>query len=222
MLLLLLLVSLALSKWQQNQLDLTYFDGRGRAEQIRLFFADQQVVYNDVRLTGAQFEARKKSFPFGHVPVLNMTVGWYLADTAAIAVWNGKQSELWPMDANEEELLLAYSGASEDLRLQKNDVLGTDTDPVPPDVQTKFLPILQEWLFYFERSMANGPQVGAGPFLLGDLFTPVDCRVWDILDQIYDNLDQHHDVYDAYPHTLAFRNGVAARPNIAAYLRTRK
>lgn len=104
-------------------LDLTYFDGRGRAEQFRLWFADQKQEYRDIRLTGAQFETLKKTFPYGHVPVINSTQinnGNYLADTAGLNVWLGRSTGNWPVDFVKEAILLDYSGASEDLRLSRS------------------------------------------------------------------------------------------------------
>jgi len=218
-----MLILFAIFALAYGVLDLTYFDARGRAEQFRLFFADQKVMYNDIRLTGAQFEARKTSFPWGHVPVVNMTEHpAYLADTAALVVFIGKRHNMWPTDDYTEEMLLDYSGASEDLRLQKNDILGTGDTPVDPNIQKTFLPILQEWLFYMERNLATSPYSNIGPFLLGMMFTPVDCRVWDVMDQIHSNMDKYPNVYDPFVLTQRFRVAVAARPNIAAYLKTRK
>jgi len=197
---------------------LVYFDGRGRGEQHRLFFADQQIAYTDQRLTGAQFMKIKQSLPWGHVPVLNVS-GTVLADTAALNVYLGRQYNLWPSDSFTEQRLVAYASASEDLREQKNEMIGTGWTPVSPDLQRKFLPIVQDWLFYFERNLKS---TGGSPYLCGNLFTPVDCRVWDILDQIAGCMSQYPNLYDNYPMTSGFRKAVATRPNIAQYLKNRK
>jgi len=220
-----MLLFAALIAFTFADLDLTYFDGRGRAEQFRLFFASQQTPYNDIRLSGDQFEKLKKTFPWGHVPVLNSTAHpGYLADTAALNVYLGKVigSGLWPSDLIQEQVLLDYSGASEDLRLSKNSILGTGcgAGPAPPAAQPKFLKVLQDWLFYFERNLkTNGYN---GPFLLGSMFTPVDCRVWDVLDQVQGCMNRYPNLYRAFPYTTNFTSSFANLPNIAAYLRTRK
>jgi len=204
--------------------DLTYFDARGRGEQFRLWFADAQTQYNDIRLSAEQFALLKKTFPWGHVPVINatgITNGMYLADTAALVVWIGRSSGKWPTDGIQEQVLLDYSGASEDLRGLRYSNLGSGcgSGPAPPDQQTKFLPQLQAWLFYMERNIKASSQ---GPYLLGTLFTPVDCRMWDSLDQMYQCMGNYHDAWNNFPRTQAFRSAVASRPNIAAYLRNRK
>jgi len=62
----------------------------------------------------------------------------------------------------------------------------------------------------------------SGGFLLGNLFTPIDCRVWDVLDQIQTLMSNYPNLYKTYPLTSAFISKVAARPNIAEYLKHRK
>uniref|UniRef100_A0A6B2LJS7 GST C-terminal domain-containing protein n=1 Tax=Arcella intermedia TaxID=1963864 RepID=A0A6B2LJS7_9EUKA len=146
--------------------------------------------------------------------------GVVLADTAAINVFLGKRTGLWPKDHEDiqEEVLIDYASASEDLRIQRYNMLGFVV-PVPHDVQAKFVVVLQDWLFYFERQLSSPRSL---PYLLGERFTPVDCRVWDVLDQIGDLLSDYPDVYDSYKNVQIFRNSVQSRPNIAAYLKTRK
>lgn len=51
---------------------LTYFDGRGRAEIIRLLFAYQGVEYTDNRIKREDWPALKPSAPFGQVPYLEI------------------------------------------------------------------------------------------------------------------------------------------------------
>jgi len=219
----LLLTLLALTAIAHGAMDLTYFNARGRAEQFRLFFADRQASYNDIRLSGAQFEGLKKTFPWGHVPTLNTTAHpTYLADTAAMIVFVGKMYNMWPMDNTVEEVLLDYSGASEDLRIQKNDMLGTSVNPATPQQQMAFVPVLQEWLFYMERNLQINGFAGKGPYLLGDMFTSVDCRVWDVMDQISSNMNMYPNIYQPFTMTERFRKAVASRPNIANYLMHRK
>jgi len=200
---------------------LIYFDGRGRAEQFRIFFADQQIRYQDVRLTGAEFGKLKKSLPWGHLPVFNVTgktagTTQILADTAAMNVWIGKYAAAWPHDRFTEEILLDYSAASEDLRVIKNDIMGTDWCNATPATQKQFVPVLNSWLFYFERNLKMSM-----PYLSGFMFTPVDCRVWDVLNQIQTLMNLYPNLYATYPNTNGFYQRVAARPNIAAYLQNR-
>jgi len=51
---------------------LTYFDGRGRGEIIRLLFAYQGVDYTDERIKREDWPAHKASAPFGQLPMLEV------------------------------------------------------------------------------------------------------------------------------------------------------
>jgi len=51
---------------------LTYFNGRGRAEIIRLVFAAAGVDYQDFRLERDQWPSHKADTPFGQVPMLEV------------------------------------------------------------------------------------------------------------------------------------------------------
>jgi len=51
---------------------LTYFNGRGRAEIVRLVFAAAGEKYDDVRIEKAQWPALKSDTPFGQVPMLEV------------------------------------------------------------------------------------------------------------------------------------------------------
>jgi len=51
---------------------LTYFNGRGRAEIVRMLFAEAGVEYVDERLERDQWAKIKPSTPFGQVPILEV------------------------------------------------------------------------------------------------------------------------------------------------------
>lgn len=48
-----------------SKFKLTYFNGRGRAEPIRMIFAAKNQSFEDERLTFDEFKKRKPSYPFG-------------------------------------------------------------------------------------------------------------------------------------------------------------
>jgi len=194
---------------------LTYFDILGRGEQIRLWFADKEVKYKDIRVTGDEWPAIKKTFPWGKIPVLNDTMGHIYADSEGIAVVLTTDAGVWPSDQYVAGELMSYAGASEDLRISMNDNFPDNST----DNQRKFLPIFQDWLGYFEKNLDHN---GLMPYLSGASFTAIDTRVWDILNQITMQLTLYPDVLKPYAKANAFYTAVETRPNIAAYLRTRK
>ena len=54
------------------QYKLTYFDGRGRAEVVRLIFAQAGVQYEDKRITKEEWGELKPNTPNGAVPILEV------------------------------------------------------------------------------------------------------------------------------------------------------
>jgi glutathione S-transferase len=65
---------------------LTYFNGRGRAEWIRLIFAQAGVLYEDVRVDGAQWKDLRPKTPFSALPVLEVD-GTSISESKAIAFY---------------------------------------------------------------------------------------------------------------------------------------
>merc|ERR1739848_17331 len=73
---------------------LTYFPARGRAEISRLILAYAAVKYDDIRLTGEEFGKVKPILPYGSVPILehkgevlceSMAIAKYLAEECGLA-----------------------------------------------------------------------------------------------------------------------------------------
>jgi glutathione S-transferase len=72
---------------------LTYFNGRGRAEIVRLVFAAAGVAYEDIRLERADWPAIKPTTPFGQVPMLEFD-GIKLCQSNAIARYLARKFHL--------------------------------------------------------------------------------------------------------------------------------
>ena len=69
-----------------SQYKLTYFNGRGRAELIRLVLAQAGVQYEDHRIVGEDWKDLKPKTPFGTVPILEVD-GKTLGGSIPIAVF---------------------------------------------------------------------------------------------------------------------------------------
>lgn len=72
---------------------LTYFNGRGRAETIRLLFAAAGVAYEDKRVEFADWSQLKPTTPWGQMPILTVdgkgTIGQSLAIARFVAREHG-------------------------------------------------------------------------------------------------------------------------------------
>jgi len=64
---------------------LTYFNGRGRAEIIRLILTQAEVPFEDNRLSREEFIQRKSSLPFLQVPIFEIDGKITLCQSLAIA-----------------------------------------------------------------------------------------------------------------------------------------
>ena len=71
---------------------LYYFEGRGRAEPIRLLFAYKGIQYEDIRIPGDKWPEIKPDMPFGTMPVLEED-GKKLGGTLVILQYLAEKTE---------------------------------------------------------------------------------------------------------------------------------
>merc|ERR1711899_98858 len=76
-----------------EEIRLTYFPARGRAEISRLILKHAGVKFDDIRLTGEDFAKVKPILPYGSMPVLEYK-GEVLCESMAIAVEKAKANEI--------------------------------------------------------------------------------------------------------------------------------
>eukprot|EP01100_Stratorugosa_tubuloviscum_P010004 TRINITY_DN423_c0_g1_i1.p1 TRINITY_DN423_c0_g1~~TRINITY_DN423_c0_g1_i1.p1 ORF type:complete len:219 (-),score=92.89 TRINITY_DN423_c0_g1_i1:116-772(-) len=82
----------------QSQYKLTYFNGAGRADPIRLAFAIGNIPFEDERLNYGQFIERKENgcFRFGKLPQLSIDNNKIFTQAIAIVRFVGKLAGLYP------------------------------------------------------------------------------------------------------------------------------
>merc|ERR1712130_659696 len=76
--------SLKVKTSNSEDLRLTYFPARGRAEISRLILAHAGVKFDDIRLTGEDFAKVKPLLPYGSMPILEYK-GEVICESMAIA-----------------------------------------------------------------------------------------------------------------------------------------
>ena len=82
-----------------NKPTLTYFDMRGRAEAIRLFFVDQGIPFMDRRIRSADaWQALKSTLPLGCLPLYSDPLV-QLTQSHAISRYLARSTGLVPLDA---------------------------------------------------------------------------------------------------------------------------
>merc|ERR1711963_952261 len=99
-----------------EEIRLTYFPARGRAEISRLILKHAGVKFDDIRLTGEDFAEVKPILPYGSMPVLeykgevlceSMAIAAFLADICNLAGTNAVEK------AKANEIVLAMNGLFE-------------------------------------------------------------------------------------------------------------
>ena len=101
-----------------EEIKLTYFGIRGRAEISRLILAHAGVKFDDIRLTGEEFAEVKALLPYGSLPILEHR-GAVLCESMAIAKYLAEECGLAGQDnlakAQADEVVMAINGMFESI-----------------------------------------------------------------------------------------------------------
>merc|ERR1712032_821190 len=108
--------SLKVKTSNSEELRLTYFPARGRAEITRLILAHAGVKFDDIRLTGEDFAKVKPILPYGSMPILEYK-GEVICESMAIAKFVAELCNLAGTTilnkAKADEIVLAINGIFE-------------------------------------------------------------------------------------------------------------
>jgi glutathione S-transferase len=198
---------------------LLYFAARGRAEVTRLVLAEAAVPYEEENFPVTDFPALKKSgrLPFGAVPLWEED-GWKLAQSAAIAAHIARGHGLYGKNEREVSLIEQALGGIEDVRNEYRRVQSA-TPEKRPEIRAELTSTsLPRWFGHLERLLvSNG---GGDGFLVGDALSVADLSLWYALEIAKDN--GFGATLSDCPKLGAFYERIAARPRIAAYLKSPK
>ncbi|VDO25251.1 unnamed protein product [Onchocerca flexuosa] len=93
---------------------LYYFDFMGRAEIIRLIFAQAEIPYEDIRIQREEWDSYKQKMPFKQLPVLEVD-GKMLSQSIAIILYLAKKFDLVGENEWEFAQVIELLGVGEDL-----------------------------------------------------------------------------------------------------------
>ncbi len=84
----------------ENPLKLYYFDLAGKGEPIRLACTYGNLPFTDIRLNGEQFQEMKQlgELPYGQMPVIEVSPGKFVGQSASILRFVGKLTGLYPTE----------------------------------------------------------------------------------------------------------------------------
>jgi len=194
-----------------HKLTLTYFPGRGRAEVSRLLLAEAKVDYADVRVNDNSDLAKAGKLPFGQLPILEWD-GHVVAQSWAIARFLARKNGLYGKTEEDGVFIDQIVDGTADVAAARNNA------KTPEEKATLESTTLPKWLGYFEKLFKSGK----GTFFVGDSLTLADIAVFNSLDIL---VNPEHGSYpkclDSFATLREFYNRIAARPNIAAWLKSR-
>ncbi|OWF56792.1 glutathione S-transferase 1-like isoform X2 [Mizuhopecten yessoensis] len=80
----------------------TYFNGRGRAEGIRMVLVEAGVPFEDIRITKQQWATMKESTPTHTLPILELEDGTVLSQSSAILRYLGRKFGMYSDNITEQ------------------------------------------------------------------------------------------------------------------------
>jgi glutathione S-transferase len=206
---------------------LFYFPARGRAELIRLVLAEAGVDWQEHPLgkdtppregRPTDFAQLKASglLPFEAVPVWEEPDGFLLAQSQAIALHLARTHGLVGKTPREQAQVDQALGAWDDVRLELRKLVTAAPEKRPALRAELAATTLPRWLGYLDRLLRSN-RGGAG-FFVGEGLTLADLALWYLLEMIRDN--GFGATTDRFPALAAFEARIAARPRIAAYVKS--
>jgi glutathione S-transferase len=197
---------------------LTYFDfPASRGEECRLALYIAGVAFEDERLKGDDWPARKEQTPYGSLPTLEVEGRGVLAQSNAILVYIGREHGLHPRDnwlaARHEELMQAV----EELRHTVGPVLRIQ-DPAEKLKAREELAggFLKRWGRNVERRLQD---LSAGPFVAGDAIHVADLKLYLAARWFSSGVVDHvpRDVFAEFPRLVGLERAVADHPKVVAW-----
>jgi len=153
---------------------LTYFDGRGKGEVIRLILTQASVPFEDVRISREEFAQRRSTFPFLQVPIFEIDGKITLCQSGAIARYLARKYNLAGKTELEQLQADMISDCVEDALSPTTTFLYVEQDPVKKaELRKKYIEEqLPVWLTKLEAFLvANN---SGDSFFVGDSLTVAD------------------------------------------------
>merc|ERR1711936_893181 len=191
---------------------LTYFPARGRAEISRLILAYAAVKYDDIRLTGEEFGKVKPILPYGSVPILEHK-GEVLCESMAIAKYLAEECGLAGTcnltKAQADEIVLGINGIFESVAkcifAPEGEKAGLKKKLIEETLPLKFGQLEG-------RLCLNG-----GQFFSGNALTFADIMLVVLQDNLRSNVIGAGDLIEKFPKMCNLYQRVTALPNIKAW-----
>lgn len=197
------------------KITLTYFDFSGsRGEECRLALHLAGVAFIDERLSGAAWQERKASTPFGALPVLTIEGHAPIGQSNTILRFIGRGHGLLPTEPFEAARHESLMEAVEDLRAKMGPIARikdeADKKRAREEAAREYLP---QWAAHVEKHLGEGPFVGGAQISVADLklFVALGPFLRGAIDHVPPT------VFDGAPKLLALVEAVRTHPGVVAW-----
>ena len=192
-----------------SQYKLTYFNGRARAELIRLVLAQAGVQYEDHRIVGEDWKDLKPKTPFGTVPILEVD-GKTLGGSIPIAVFLAQRHGLAGANDFENAEIAGIMDCLGDLILGLMAMLFEKDEAHKAELKKKLheVDVPQKFGILEKKVSPEG-------WLYGSKVTYVDLAFFNFVERF------PSEVLAKFPGLKALVEKVGALPNIAKWVKER-
>jgi len=191
---------------------LHYFDGRGKAEGIRLMLAAAVVQFTEAPFIkeAAQMEKLRKDgvLLFQQLPLLEMD-GKNLVQSAAILRHIARKYNLYGKDADEKLQVDILTDGTRDFLGFFMGFAFADDAKLLDDIRKKALP---RYMPVYEKILTESKS----GYLVGDTLSMADVLLLEVLLHIPERAPEG---FDGYPKLKEYMNRISSLPKIAAFLK---
>mmetsp|Transcript_6043 Transcript_6043/g.10391 ORF Transcript_6043/g.10391 Transcript_6043/m.10391 type:complete len:210 (-) Transcript_6043:3-632(-) len=201
---------------------LTYFNGRGRAEIIRLMMAECGMDFEDMRINSREeLKPIRDSgvLPFGQIPCLELEDLGVLVQSVSIVRLLARLNHYYGNDPVLDYKADMIVDGIQDLGHKYGAAaFATDDNKKASLLETFKAETLPTWLGYFQNILRTNNQASPDVpgYITGPDFTYADIVLFDLLDRTWAT-----EALPAFEDLLGYKERVANRPNITAYLQRR-
>jgi glutathione S-transferase len=196
---------------------LTYFNARGRAEILRMVFAEAGVEYVDNRIEKDAWAALKPGSPFGQLPILEVD-GVTLCQSNACTRYVARKYNMAGDSELEQAQVDMIVDCLEDVAKPLMAIFFEQDETKKAELKKKFAEEqLPGYLTYLEALLAANH--GGNEYFVGKKITWADIQFLISLSWVA--MAGATDALDKFPKLKALKHRVETRPKIAAWIEKR-
>jgi len=195
---------------------LTYFNGRGRGETLRLLFSIAGVQYEDKRVEFAQWQELKPQTPWGHMPVLAVDGKGTIGQSMAIARYIAREHGLAGKSSWETAVVDSIVDSITEIRDKAFEMAFEKDEAKKKQLQASFKEKVTPGLQNLEKILASNNS-GAG-FFVGKEITLADVHFFATLEMMKGPAPT---ILDDHGKLKALYGRLEANPKIADHIKKR-